>query len=155
MISSYVSWTISLSGRPCKVSQRFLTKNLPQQRFTSTRNVWLLWNRNNSQHVSYLWKQNLEVFKQFELRRQGTNVRPRWRPTRVWNFVDRRDDSLAKGCGAAGTVSGIVGRTAARTPRIVAPSRGFCHSSQDIYFLSLFGDLFPFIATFTVINPQR
>ena len=35
--------------------------------------------------------------------------------------VERRDDSLAKGCGAAGTVSGIVGRTAARTPRIVAP----------------------------------
>ena len=35
-------WTISLSWRPCKVSQRSLTKNLPQQRFTSTRNVWLL-----------------------------------------------------------------------------------------------------------------
>ena len=35
--------------------------------------------------------------------------------------VERRDDSLAKGCGAAGTVSGIVGRTAAHTPRIVAP----------------------------------
>ena len=140
MISSYGFWTISLSWRPCKVSQRSLTKNLPQQRFTSTRNVWLLWKRNNSQHVSYLWKQNLEVFKQFELRRQGTNVRPRWRPTRVWNCGTPRRLSGEGLRGRWNSVWDCRSDSSPHSEDCRTISRGFSHSTQDICFWS-FRDL--------------
>ena len=95
-----------------------------------------------SHQASKLDRQNCvrEVFKQVERRRQGTNVRPRWRPTRVWNCGTPRRLSGEGLRGRWNSVWDCRSDSSPHSEDCRTISRGFCHATQDICFWS-FRDL--------------